>query len=155
MYSMGNMINKKSSFYLIWVLALHSPSGCWGHSSRAKPGRSLSSRSFFPSREDKHRDTSWPPGMIVLRKEARGRDAAGCWSQGPEGLSGGDNQGRSESWALDFLRLGEKFGAHLHFSIPFHIKNYLLEEDFLKIFIYLHQVLIAACQIFVSTWASL
>ena len=153
MYSMGNMINKKSSFFLFNLSAcfVHSPSGCWGHSSRERSQADLYPSGAFSPPERINTETHPGPRYDqVLRKEARWERWGWVLEPGPWGAFR-RRQPRAE-WELSpgFSQAWRKVWgtSSIFFNTPFHIKNYLLEEDFLKIFIYLHQVLIAACQIF-------
>ena len=143
MYSMGNMINKKKSSFFLFNLSacfVQSPSGCWGHSSREWSHTDLCPPGASPPERI---NTETHPGPQVWscseRKHGR-RNRAGCWSQDPKGVSGGDNQGRSESWVKPWIFSGweKSLGHFFHFlNAPFHIKNYFLDRDFLKIYLFI------------------
>lgn len=72
MYSMGNMINKKSSFFLFNLRAcfVHSPSGCWGHSSRERSQADLYPSGAFSPPERINTETH--PGPQVRSSAQKG-----------------------------------------------------------------------------------
>ena len=156
MYRMENMISeKKSSFFLFNLCAcfVQLPSGCWGHSNKEQRQADLCPPGASPPERINPEIHPGPQVWSCSERKQGVGDGAGCWSQGPEGVSGGDSQGWSESWVKPWISSGQEkslwyFFHFFFFNVPSHIKDCLLGEDLLKIFMYLHRVLIAACQIF-------